>query len=44
MNEFRELITCHDILYFQETKTDDIDVLELENYEFVMKNIEKKIW
>ena len=40
-DEFRELITCHDILCFQETKTDDIDVLELENYEFVMKNRKK---
>jgi exonuclease III len=36
--EFKDLIKRHDILCFQETKTDDIDVLEIDGYEIKMKN------
>jgi exonuclease III len=36
--EFCELIKKNDIVCLQETKTDDIDKIDLEGYTFKMKN------
>ena len=39
--EFRTLIQSYDIVCFVETKTDDIDIITLPGYKFVMKNRKK---
>jgi hypothetical protein len=39
--EFCELIKKNDIVCLQETKTDDIDKIDLEGYTFKMKNRKK---
>jgi exonuclease III len=39
--EFCELIEKNDIVCLQETKTDDIDKIDLEGYTFKMKNRKK---
>jgi exonuclease III len=39
--EFRNLLQSYDIVCFVETKTDDIDIITLPGYKFVMKNREK---
>ena len=39
--EFRNLIQSYDIVCFVETKTDDIDIITLPGYKFVMKNWKK---
>ena len=36
--EFRNLIQSYNIVCFVETKTDDIDIITLPAYKFVMKN------
>jgi len=36
--EFEILIKLNDIVCFSETKTDDLDKIELESFEFKMKN------
>jgi hypothetical protein len=41
--DFCELIKKNDIICLQETKTDDIDKIELKRYTFKMKN-RKKNW
>ena len=39
--EFKDLILDYDFICLQETKTDDVDEIELEGYKFVMKNRRK---
>ena len=41
--EFCELIKKNDIVCLQETKTDDIDKIDLEGYTFKMKNRKKLV-
>jgi exonuclease III len=41
--EFCELIIKNDIVCLQETKTDDIDKIDLEGYTFKMKNRKKLV-
>lgn len=37
-SEFQELVNEHDIVCLQETKTDDLDVIEIDGYKIEMKN------
>lgn len=37
-SEFQELVKEQDIVCLQETKTDDLDVIEIDGYEIKMKN------
>ena len=36
--EFHDLLNSYDIVYLQETKTDDIDTLNIAGYKLYMKN------